>query len=552
MAAIRVYNRCLSQQEISQLATEMTPGTGNAHSTRRSDNNFPEIMTLPGGTTIEMVKVQAGSFMMGSPEDERGRFGDEKQHRVTLTKDYWLGKYEVTQRQWQAVMGGSNPSWYKRGGNYPVENMTWDDAKKFCDRLNNLFAGKLPRGYRFDLPTEAQWEYACRAGTTTALNNGKDLTSIEGCCRNLDNVGWYKNRGMKTNVVGGKLPNAWGLYDMHGNVWEWCRDWYGPYGGDAIDPTGPARGSIRVRRGGSGQTVAGRCSSSYRHDFEPETQGASIGFRLALVFDDGQKTVQVGNNKKSSKMISLPGGTKIEMVRISAGTFMMGSPSGEFRRFSSRENMHRVTITKDYWMSRYEITQEQYVAIMGNNPSKFRGSRLPVEQVTWTNADTFCKRMNDLCKKDIPPGYQFDLPTEAEWEYACRAGTTTCLNNGQDIFSDQRSNAMDEIAWYSRNSNMTTHEVGLKRPNAWGLYDMQGNVSEWCCEWSEQYSGNQVDPITKNSRNKSLRSGAYFNDPRHIRQAFRHPVSGYQDLFSKSPTNSGNNGIRLVLVPRRK
>ena len=252
------------------------------------------------------------------------------------------------------------------------------------------------------------------------------------------------------------------------------------------------------------------------------------------------------------KIISLPNNVKLEMVRIPAGTFMMGSPSGEFRRFSSRENLHHVTITRDFWMSRFEVTQQQYVSIMGNNPPKFRGDRFPVEQVSWINAETFCRKMNELCRKDIPVGYQFALPTEAEWEYACRATTTTCLNNGKNIYSDQGSNEIDEVAWYSRNSNMQTHEVGLKKPNLWGLYDMQGNVSEWCCEWSEQYTGNQVDPITENSQYKSLRSGAYFNDPRHIRQAFRHPVSGSQDLSSTEPCKSGNNGIRLVLVPLRK
>ena len=125
------------------------------------------------GVKLELVKIPAGTFMMGSPENELGRDNDEKLHQVTLSKDYWLGKYQVTQAQWKAVMY-NNPSEFK-GDNRPVENVSWDAAKSFCDKLNKCYAGKLPQGYKFDLPTEAQWEYACRAGTTTALNNGTNL-----------------------------------------------------------------------------------------------------------------------------------------------------------------------------------------------------------------------------------------------------------------------------------------------------------------------------------------------------------------------------------------
>ena len=122
-----------------------------------------------------MIKVKAGRFQMGSPESELGRYDDETQHRVTLTKDYWLGATQVTQGQWKAVMG-SNPSSFQKGDDYPVEKVSWDDAMEFCERLNRRAAEMLPQGYKFSLPTEAQWEYACRAGTTTALNSGKNLT----------------------------------------------------------------------------------------------------------------------------------------------------------------------------------------------------------------------------------------------------------------------------------------------------------------------------------------------------------------------------------------
>jgi len=264
----RIYNRCLSQQEISLLATELTPGT---------------IITLPNGINIEMVKIKAGSFIMGSHMGELGHDAIEKQHRVTLTKDFWLGKFEVTQGQWETVMG-NNPSRFPKGDNYPVENVSWYDAKKFCDKLNASYSSQLPQGYRFDLPTEAQWEYACRAGTTTALNNGRNLTSNDSYCSNADIVAWYRENSSRTShEVGRKQPNAWGLYDMHGNVYEWCRDWFGPYSGDSTDPTGPKRGSRRVRRGGAWVDNAGCARSALRFFWAPGLRESFLGFRLALV-----------------------------------------------------------------------------------------------------------------------------------------------------------------------------------------------------------------------------------------------------------------------------
>ena len=205
---------------------------------------------------------------------------------MTLTKDYWLCKYVVTQGQWQAVMN-NNPSAFKGGGNYPVENVSWEDARNFCEKLNGLYADKLPQGYRFELPTEAQWEYACRAGTTTAFNNGKDLTWLQTYITGappLKEVAWFDNNNNdSTHEVGKKQPNAWGLFDMHGNVREWCRDWYGSYNGDATDPTGPSSGSCRVFRGGSWDCDARFCRSASRNCNGPGDRYYFLGFRLALV-----------------------------------------------------------------------------------------------------------------------------------------------------------------------------------------------------------------------------------------------------------------------------
>ena len=252
-----------------------------------------KLITLDlSGVLLKMIKVKAGRFQMGSPDGELGGIVNggrrlEKTHWVTLTQDYWLGETEVTQGQWKAVIG-DNPSIFKKGYDNPVENVSWDDAMEFCSKLNRQFKEKLPEGYEFSLPTEAQWEYACRAGTTTALNNGKDLTSEDDECANLDEVGWYdENSGGPTHPVAQKKPNAWGFYDMHGNVWEWCSDRYderyGCNNSDVTDPQGPSSGSRHVYRGGSWHGNARCCRVADRADNSPTCRTNGLGFRLAFV-----------------------------------------------------------------------------------------------------------------------------------------------------------------------------------------------------------------------------------------------------------------------------
>ncbi|MBR4330303.1 MAG: formylglycine-generating enzyme family protein, partial [Candidatus Riflebacteria bacterium] len=194
---------------------------------------------------LEMIKCPAGEFLMGSPKGEMGRDLKEIQHKVILSDSFMIGKYEVTQKQYKAVMG-KNPSKFKNDSQ-PVELVNWNDAKEFCEKLNTKFSSSIPSGFKFDLPTEAQWEYACRAGTNSAFNNGKELTT-EYKCDNLDEVGWYaKNSKFITHQVGQKQPNSWGIYDMQGNVSEWCRDYDGSFvEGEAKDPLGPEKGTDRV------------------------------------------------------------------------------------------------------------------------------------------------------------------------------------------------------------------------------------------------------------------------------------------------------------------
>ena len=227
------------------------------------------------------VSVQGGTFTMGSPRSEPGRSSDEVQHQVTVSS-FYMGKYEVTQKEYQEVMG-SNPSYFK-GDNLPVENVSWYDAVEYCNKrsvkegltsaytINGSYVSwnRNANGYR--LPTEAEWEYACRAGTTTPYYTGN---SVGG-------AGWYKdNSGGQTHPVGEKRPNPWGLYDMHGNVWEWCWDWYGSYSAGAqTDPVGASSGSLRVFRGGSWGSNGLNLRSAYRLYNAPTRRYYYLGFRL--------------------------------------------------------------------------------------------------------------------------------------------------------------------------------------------------------------------------------------------------------------------------------
>ena len=238
-----------------------------------------ETVVLPGNVPLDLVWCPPGTFWMGSPNDEVGRGDSETRHRVTLTRGFWMGKYPVTQEQWEAVMGaGTNPSHFK-GAELPVEQVSWEDSQVFLEKVNALASGG---GFR--LPTEAEWEYACRAGTETAFCYGNRLDAT---MANFDGNYPYGGGGtgvyrQKTTRVGMFKPNGWGLYDMHGNVWEWCQDWYGGFSvGAEIDPTGAASGSRRVLRGGSWIHVASRCRSAYRGGDAPSSRNDNLGFRVA-------------------------------------------------------------------------------------------------------------------------------------------------------------------------------------------------------------------------------------------------------------------------------
>jgi formylglycine-generating enzyme required for sulfatase activity len=212
-----------------------------------------------------LVPIPAGEFMMDP--------SDGKQHPVKITNPFHLGAFEVTQEQYEKVTG-KNPSYFK-GPNNPVEQVSWKDAVEFCRRLSEIPEEK-DAGHVYRLPTEAEWEYACRAGTTTRFSFGDDESQ-------LGQYAWFnKNSGTTPHPVGGKKPNAWGLYDMHGNVFEWCQDWHGEYPSEPVtDPTGAITGSDRVYRGGGWSLFAGNCRSGHRGRVIPSSRSSSLGFRVA-------------------------------------------------------------------------------------------------------------------------------------------------------------------------------------------------------------------------------------------------------------------------------
>jgi formylglycine-generating enzyme len=215
-------------------------------------------------TGMVFVEIPSGSFVMGSPRDEARREAQEAQHGVVISHPFFLGKYEVTQQQWQAVMGG-NPSTFTGDGDRPVEQVNWGEVQDFMQRLNMRTSGG-----HFRLPTEAEWEYACRAGTTTAYSTGGSLPPE------------HANVSTKqTSRVGSYPANVWGLHDMHGNVWEWTQDEHCPYpDGSAVDPRGACGSSLKVIRGGSWYFDADSARCALRYTHRPADRGFSLGFRV--------------------------------------------------------------------------------------------------------------------------------------------------------------------------------------------------------------------------------------------------------------------------------
>ncbi len=398
-----------------------------------------------------MVRVPGGTFLMGcSPGDAACYDNEQPAHRVTVNA-FWMDARLATHTQYEKAMG----TYFSRFAdcpNCPADSVSWHDAQSYCEK-----AGKR-------LPTEAEWEFAARGGTTAARYG------------DLDTVAWYKNNaGGKTHPVGEKQPNAYGLYDMLGNVWEWCADWWDETyyaSSPAENPTGPGAGTYRVWRGGTWETGPWIVRASYRGRGSPVGRDDLGGVRCVR---DADAPPPVG------------------LVRLPGGTFAMGCSPGDAECYDDEKPAHEVTVSP-FWLDATAVTQAAFQAMMGANPSHFSGCpTCPVDSVTWDEARSYCEKSGKR------------LPTEAEWEFAARGGKTAA-----------RYGDLDAIAWCAENSDNKTHPVGQKKPNGYGLYDMLGNVWEWCADWyDERYyaSSPAVNPKGPSSGKRRVLRGDSWRTP---------------------------------------
>jgi formylglycine-generating enzyme required for sulfatase activity len=564
----------------------------------------PPVIELPSFTnTLDMTfkEIPAGTFTMGSPEGEEDREDDETQHKVTISKAFYMQTTEVTQEQWKALMGTEpwqGERYVKEGPDYVATYVSWDDAVAYCKKLSE----KESVTYR--LPTEAEWEYACRAETKTTWSFGDDE-------KVLGDYAWYEKNAWDivseryAHQVGLKKPNAFGLYDMHGNVFEWCHDYYGEdyyKQSPAKDPTGPTSGFFRVLRGGSWNWLIGvaRDTRSARRQRGIDGRYGTRGFRLVreLDYSEGLRmraaaiTAAIGKGdwetvlaldpdneagtqlkaaavaaalakgdwkavlsldpdnreglqlkaaaEKAAIMARAPITNTIGMKlnKIPAGTLLMGSPESEADR-EDDETQHKVTITKPFYMQTTEVTQGQWKAVMGTEPWKGQqavkeGPNNAASWVSWDDAMAYCKKLSEK------EGKTYRLPTEAEWEYACRAGTKTTWSFGDD------DKELGDYAWDIENTmyfgEEYAHQVELKKPNAFGLYDMHGNVLEWCHDYFEEDYYKQSpakDPTGPTSGSfRVLRGGSWFLFARGTRSARRR--------WGDADYRDGSFGFRVV------
>jgi formylglycine-generating enzyme required for sulfatase activity len=265
--------------EPARAIAPFAPGEAGSHQQAWAEHLGTPVQ-VTNSIGMKLALIPPGRFSMGSPPKEQWHRDDEVLHRVTLTNPFYMATTEVTQRQWKALMG-ADPS-FCTGDDLPVETVTWEQAAEFCRKLSHK------EGVKYRLPTEAEWEYSCRAGTATPFHTGETISTDQA---NYDGNHTYAG-GRKgvfretTTGVGSFAPNAWGLHDMHGNVWEWCADWYDDYPqGEVTDPTGPTKGDRRVFRGGCWINFPAVCRSANRAKVTPVSWHFHLGFRLVRVLE---------------------------------------------------------------------------------------------------------------------------------------------------------------------------------------------------------------------------------------------------------------------------
>ncbi|MGY8767761.1 MAG: SUMF1/EgtB/PvdO family nonheme iron enzyme [Pirellulales bacterium] len=506
-----------------------SPPVSSVQPPQAETRNIPDFGTMQNTLGMNLMKLPAGDFMMGSPRSEKGREDSEQQHRVRLSQGFYLATTEVTQGQWQSLMGTTPWSGRRRRSNLPeqpsgadhaVSHISWEDASHYCHLLS------LKEGRKYRLPTEAEFEYACRAGTTTPYSFGSDPTAFR-------EYAWlYENAEAQgeayAHIVAQKRANAWGLYDMHGNMQEWCSDWYRDDYEDSpnVDPFGPPTGKYRVLKGGSYHSSTNSCRSAY-HDQNLQSS-SDIGFRVVCELELPSATPPIPPVQPAtvSKRKTFQNSIGMKLVKIPAGEFLMGSQISEKDR-SEDEQQHRVRLSQDFYLATTAVTQQQWQLVMGSTPRIIEphdrvGAECPLTRVSWEYAVKYCNKLSER------EGLVYRLPTEAEWEYACRASTTTAYSFGND------ATLLKYHAWfikenpdfyYSNNPEDRVLKVGQKLANAWGLYDMHGTVGEWCSDlYAKDYYSNSpsVDPSGPlSSPYHVVRGGSWEAEARDCRSASR-------------------------------
>ena len=573
----------------------------NSKQARKHQEDWAAYLGVPveyeNSIKMKFVLIPPGEFMMGSTnaEIETALIAGEKneyfkehvrselpRHKVTLTTPIYLAIHEVTQTQYRQVMA-MNPSHFADSGpgkdavanlntqNHPVESLSWNDAAQFCARLSqeeklkpsylrNDDTVKILEGNGYRLPTEAEWEFACRAGTSTIYWTGDQIDS-------LSEASWNgSNSADRTHVVGTLKANPFGLFDVHGNVWEMVQDAYGSNyydqfaGGAGIDPGGPhLKDPQRVIRGGDWSVrIPFLYRSSCRLSQPPTEHNYGVGVRVALSIEAVKKaranqkikpaTASTGwhgwpkdapkpaiapfdakqarkNQEEWANYLGIPieyeNSLRMKFVLIPPGDFLMGSPAAEVNELlnawdpndkrgpvclKSATPQHRVILTRPVYASVHEVTQKNYQAVMGNNPSVFANTGeskglnekvagmdtadFAVDSVSWLDATEFCSALSR--REKLQPCYErvenkvtlreangYRLPSEAEWEFSCRAGSTTPYS-----FGDGNEDLL-RAGWFGGNSGGRPHAIGELNANPFGLYDVHGNAWEWVQDWWE-------------------------------------------------------------------
>ena len=452
---------------------------------------------------MELQLIPAGTFT------QRNR-GNESR-TVTLDKPFFLGVTEVTNAQARRLMGfvPSNTV----DDNFPLEGVTWNEANRFCEILSTRESDR-EAACVYRLPTKAEWEFASRAGeksTLSFLSNNPLSEKLAIDQSELSDAAWFLgNSKGHTQAVGQKKPNAWGLYDIHGNVSEWCSDWFGEdfKHAEVTDPKGPSAGTHRVVRGSNWHESDDACALEWMtaKPVLPESRFSDVGFRvvmevsedtsLALLtdsqslpspsesdqsvvgrrpFDENKLTNIFKDEGVKNSSSPLPPKIPLEFENSIGMKFRL-IPAGTFTErigTFSRE----VTLTTPFYLGTTEVTNSQGKRLMGFVPSKDKSGEHPVERLTYEEADKFCEILSAR-NSERKEGRVYRLPTKAEWQYACRAGSIEDYSFGNDM------GLIGKFAWYADNSDNRTHAVGQKSPNAWGLYDMYGNVAELCSDWN--------------------------------------------------------------------